>query len=171
MEKTLVLVKPDGVQRSLVGEIIKRFENTGLKIIGMKMIWANEEFARKHYREDLDIKYKDVLEKYGKDIRKELVKYLKEGPVIAFVLEGIEAIKIVRKIVGSTYPEESLPGTIRGDLAHISKNYANENNIMIRNLVHASGNKEDAQIEISVWFRPEELYSYETVHDIFVLKK
>ena len=171
MEKTLVLVKPDGVQRSLVGEIIKRFENTGLKITGMQMIWANEEFARKHYREDLDIKYKDVLEKYGKDIRKELVKYLKEGPVIAFVLEGIEAIKIVRKIVGSTYPEESLPGTIRGDLAHISKNYANENNIMIRNLVHASGNKEDAQIEISVWFRPEELYSYETVHDIFVLKK
>ena len=171
MERTLVLIKPDGVQRSLSGEIIKRFENAGLKIAGIKMVWADEDFAEKHYREDLEIKYKDVLEKYGKDVRRELITYLREGPVIAIVLDGIEAIKVVRKIVGSTYPEESPAGTIRGDFAHISKNYANENNIMIRNIVHASGNKEDAEIEISVWFRPEELHSYKNVHDMICLRK
>ena len=169
-ERTLALIKPDGVQRGLSGEIIKRFENAGLKIIGMKMFWADENFAKKHYREDLKIKYKDVLEKYGKDVRAELITYLREGPVIALCLEGVEAIKVVRKIVGSTYPEESLPGTIRGDFAHISKVYANSNNIMVRNLVHASENKEEAEIEISLWFKPEELHSYKTVHDLIALK-
>lgn len=171
MERTLVLIKPDGVQRSLSGEIIKRFENAGLKIVGMKMVWADEGFARRHYREDLEIRYRDVLEKYGKNVRAELITYLREGPVIAICLEGVEAIKVVRKLVGSTYPEESLPGTIRGDFAHISKVYANSNNIMVRNLVHASGNSEDAEIEIPVWFSPEELHSYNTVHDLFCLKK
>lgn len=171
MEKTLVLIKPDGVQRSLSGEIIKRFENAGLKIVGMKMVWANEDFAKRHYRENLEIRYKDVLEKYGKNVRKELITYLREGPVIAICLEGIGAIKVVRKMTGSTYPEESLPGTIRGDYAHVSKVYANSNNIMIRNLVHASENKEDAEIEILVWFNPEELHSYETVHDMVSLRK
>ncbi len=171
MEKTLVLIKPDGVQRGLVGEIIKRFENTGLKIIGMKMVWTDENFARKHYREDLDIRYKEVKEKYGRDVRKELVEYLKEGPVIAFVLEGIDAIKMVRKLVGVTYPSESVPGTIRGDFAHISKNYANEKEIMVRNLIHASGDEADAKIEVPLWFKPEELHSYKTFHDLIALKK
>jgi len=164
MERTLVLVKPDGVQRGLSGEIIRRFENAGLKIVGMKMFWANEEFAKKHYREDIE-------KRHGKRVRDELVKYLKEGPVIALVLEGIEAIKVVRKIVGSTYPSESASGTIRGDYAHISKDYANSNEIMVRNLVHASGDKEDAEIEIPLWFKPEEMHSYKTVHDFISLVK
>ncbi|MCR4327370.1 MAG: nucleoside-diphosphate kinase [Nanoarchaeota archaeon] len=171
MERTLILIKPDGVQRSLSGEIIKRFENVGLKIVGIKMVWADEIFARKHYREDLEIKYKDVLIKYGKNVREELVQYLKEGPVMAICLEGIGAIKIVRKIVGLTYPEESPAGTIRGDFAHISKEYANANEIMVRNLVHASGNEEDAKIEIPVWFKPEELHSYQNIHDLISLRK
>src|SRR3990167_7446151 len=94
-ERTLILFKPDAVQRGLIGEILSRFEKCGLKIIGMKMVWADEDFARKHYREDLDIRYKEVEIKYGRNVRTELVKYLKEGPVVAFVLEGIEDRKSV----------------------------------------------------------------------------
>src|SRR3989338_2391058 len=155
-EKTLVLIKPDGIIRNLIGKIIMRFEDAGLKIIGMKMIWIDEDFARKHYREDLDIRYKEVEKKYGRNVRTELVKYLKEGPVVAFVLEGIDAIKVTRKIVGSTYPNESAAGTIRGDFAHISKEYANTHNVMVRNLIHASGDVEDAAEEIPVWFSTKE---------------
>ncbi|MDP2628408.1 MAG: nucleoside-diphosphate kinase [Nanoarchaeota archaeon] len=165
-ERTLVLIKPDGVIRNLVGKIIMRFEDAGLKIIGMKMVWADEEFARKHYRDDLDEKYKDVEKKFGRNVRNELVKYLKEGPVIAIVFEGVDAINVARKITGSTYPNESLPGTIRGDFSHISKNFANENNLMVRNLIHASGNEEDAKIEIPLWFSEKEMHSYKTVYDM-----
>ncbi|MEA3329751.1 MAG: nucleoside-diphosphate kinase [Nanoarchaeota archaeon] len=171
MKRTLVLIKPDGVMKSLVGKILMRFEDAGLKIIGMKMVWANEEFARKHYRDDLDIRYKDVEEKYGRNVRNELVKYLKEGPVIAFVLEGVDAIKVTRKIVGSTYPNDSPAGTIRGDFSHISKDYANSNNVMVRNLIHASGNKEDAELEIPVWFTKKDLHSYQTINDLICLRK
>ena len=170
MERTLVLLKPDAVKRGLTGNIISRFENVGLKIIGMKMVWADEEFARKHYREELDERYKEVEKKFGRNVRNELVKYLKEGPIVAFVLEGIDAIKVTRKIVGSTYPNESAAGTIRGDFAHISKEYANTHNVMVRNLIHASGDVEDAAEEIPVWFSPKELHSYKTVHDIICLE-
>ena len=165
-ERTLVLIKPDGVVRNLVGKIIMRFEDSGLKIIGMKMLWAGEEFARKHYRDELDERYKEVEEKYGRNVRNELVKYLKEGPVVAFVLEGVDAIKVTRKIVGTTYPNEASVGTIRGDFAHISKDFANAQNVMVRNLIHASEDKESADIEIALWFTEEELHSYKTVHDI-----
>ena len=171
MERTLVLIKPDGVIRNLIGKILMRFEDAGLKIIGMKMVWVDEDFARKHYRDDLDERYKDVEEKYGRNVRNELVKYLKEGPVIAFVLEGIDAIKVTRKIVGSTYPNESAAGTIRGDFSHISKDFANKNNVMVRNLIHASGNKEDAEIEIPIWFTKKDLHTYKTVHDMVCLKE
>lgn len=170
-ERTLVLIKPDGVKRNLIGRILTRFEDAGLKIIGMKMVWADEEFARKHYREDLDVRYKEVEIKYGRNVRTELVKYLKEGPVVAFVLDGIDAIKVTRKIVGATYPNESAAGTIRGDFAHISKDYANTNNVMVRNLIHASGDEEDAKKEIPVWFSSKELHSYKTVHDIICLEE
>jgi nucleoside-diphosphate kinase len=171
MERTLVLIKPDGVKRNLIGKIIMRFEDAGLKIIGMKMIWADENFARQHYREELDERYKDVEKKYGRNVRNELVKYLKEGPVIAMVLEGVDAINVTRKITGTTYPNESLPGTIRGDFAHISKDFANSKNLMVRNLIHASSNKEDAQIEIPIWFNEKELHSYKTVHDLICLEE
>ena len=165
-ERTLVLIKPDGVVRNLMGRIITRFEDAGLKIIGMKMVWVDEKFAREHYRADLDIRYKEVEEKFGRNVRNELVKYLREGPVAAMVLEGVDAISVVRKIVGSTYPNESLPGTIRGDFAHISKNFANSNNLMVRNLIHASADDKDAEIEIPLWFTKKDLHSYKTVHDI-----
>lgn len=161
-ERTLVLIKPDGVVRQLVGKILQRFEDAGLKIIGMKMLWVNEEFAKKHYTEDIAIKH-------GERVRKTLINYLKEGPVIAFVLEGIEAIKVVRKIVGSTYPNDSLPGTIRGDFAHVSKVYANTNNVDVKNLIHASGDEADAKREILLWFTSKELHSYKTAHDILSL--
>jgi nucleoside-diphosphate kinase len=158
-ERTLILIKPDGIVRNIVGKIIMRFEDAGLKIIGMKMVWIDDDFAKKHYQEDIALKH-------GERVRNDLVKYIREGPVIAMVLEGVDGIKVTRKIVGSTYPNESLPGTIRGDFAHISKDYANEKEISVRNLIHASGNEDDAKIEIPLWFNNSELNSYKTVHDI-----
>ena len=170
-EQTLVIIKPDGLVRHFTGKILTRFEEAGLKIVGMKMVWADEKFARKHYRADLDVRYKEVEEKYGRNVRDELVKYLKEGPVVALVLEGVDAIKVARKITGSTYPNESAAGTIRGDFAHISKDFANEQNVMVRNLIHASEDEEGAGIEIPLWFDKKELHDYKTAHDILCLDK
>jgi len=158
-EKTLILIKPDGIVRNLIGKIISRFEDAGLKIVGMKMVWVDENFAKKHYREEM-------AQRHGERIRNEAIKYIKEGPVIAMVLEGVDAIKVARKIVGSTYPNEAVPGTIRGDFAHVSKDYANSRGMPVRNLIHASGNEEDAKIEIPLWFKKEEMHSYKTVHDM-----
>lgn len=157
-ERTLVLIKPDGIIRQLIGRILTRFEDAGLKIIGMKMLWIDEKHASEHYQ-------KDIAEKHGERVRNGLIKYIKEGPVIAFVLEGVDTIAVTRKIVGSTYPNESQPGTIRGDFAHISKEYANAKEVNVRNLIHASADKKDAKREISLWFNPKELHSYKTAHD------
>jgi len=157
-EKTLVLIKPDGVTRHLTGQILNRFENAGLKIVGMKMVWPTNELANKHYRQDIE-------EKYGKRVRDGLIKYIIEGPVIAFILEGVDAIAVTRKLVGATYPNESLPGTIRGDFAHVSKDYANHHEINVRNLIHASADSEDCKIEIPLWFSENELHDYKTAHD------
>jgi|SRR3989344_3958523 len=156
IEKTLVLIKPDGVERGLVGEITTRFEKAGFKIVGMKMFWTEDSFARKHYP-------KSIEEKYGKEIRDRIVNYLKEGPVVAMVLEGVNAIENIRKIVGDTYPNQAPPGTIRGDHAHISKEYANKNKKNVKNLIHASGNKKDAKAEIKLWFSDSELFEYSTL--------
>jgi len=164
MRRTLVLIKPDGVVRNLIGKLIARFEDSGLKIVGMKMVWIDEDFAKRHYRED-------IAQKYGDRVRDDLIKYIREGPVVALVLEGVDAIKVTRKIVGSTYPNEALPGTIRGDFAHISKDYANNNEISVRNLIHASGNDEDAAIEIPLWFSKNELHSYKGIQDFFMLNE
>ncbi len=163
-QRTLVLIKPDGIIRHFIGKIISRFEDAGLKIIGMKMLWISKEFAEKHYQ-------KDIEEKHGKRVRDGLIDYIKEGPIIAMVLEGVNSISVTRKIVGSTYPAESAPGTIRGDFAHISKEYANTNEINVRNLIHASSDEKDAQREVSLWFSREELHSYKTVHDIICLEE
>ena len=157
-EKTLVLIKPEGVTRSLAGKIISRFEDAGLKIVAIKMIWIDEATAKKHYRED-------IAQKHGENVRKILLKHITEGPVIAIILEGIDAIAVTRKIVGPTYPNEAPPGTIRGDFGHVSKLYANTKNIAVRNLIHASSNKEDAEIEIPVWFSKSEIQSYKILHD------
>jgi len=152
IEKTLVLIKPDGVQRALVGRIIQRFEDVGLKIVATKMVWVDKEFASKHYF--------DVGERHGERVLNSLTDYLTEGPVIAMVLQGVSSIALVRKLVGSTYPSEALPGTIRGDLSHISKDYANRNEKRVGNLIHASSSAKDAEYEISLWFGKDEIHEY-----------
>ncbi len=158
IERTLVLIKPDGVQRQLVGRIIQKFEDTGLKIVGIKFVLASKELALKHYDED-------VAKRRGEAIRQYNVNFITEGPVVAIVLEGVNAVEIVRKIVGPTEPKTAPPGTIRGDFAHVSYAYADSKKSVIRNLIHASGDLEFAKKEISLWFRPEELHSYKTVHE------
>jgi len=157
IERSLVIIKPDGVQRGLVGEIIKRFENTGLKIIGMKMVWADRKFAEEHYKAHK-----------AKPFFKDVVDFITEGPIVAFVLEGVHAVENVRKMVGSTSPNEAAPGTIRGDFAHISMKYASEKGSGGKNLIHASATKKEADDEIKLWFKKGELHSYKTVHEMHV---
>ena len=161
MEKTLVLIKPEGVQRHLVGKILTRFEDAGLKIVGMKQVWVDKEFAKKHYT-------KNITERRGEKVREMLLDYITEGPVVAIVLEGVNAIENVRKIIGGTEPKASPPGTIRGDFAHVSFAYADANNIPVKNLIHASGNEEDAKKEVPLWFTNKELHSYKTVQDFLM---
>lgn len=157
IERTLVLLKPDAVERQIVGRIIERLENAGLKIIGIKMKQVNEEFAKRHYTEEL-------AKRRGEQIRKINVDFLQEGPVVALALEGVEAIEIVRKMVGDTEPRAALPGTIRGDFCHVSYEHANNKKSVVRNVIHASANKEDAKHELNLWFKLEELHAFETVH-------
>jgi len=161
MQRTLVLVKPEGVKRLLVGKIIQRFEDAGLKIIGMKQVWADKEFAKKHYTED-------ISQRRGEKVREQLLDYIIEGPVIAMVLEGSSAVENVRKIVGGTEPKSAPPGTIRGDFAHISFALADSQEKPVKNLIHASGNKEEAKSEVELWFKPEELHSYQTLTDLLM---
>ena len=153
IERSLVLIKPDGVERGLVGEILSRFENAGLKIVGMKMVWISSKFAQEHYKTHS-----------SKPFFKELVSFIIEGPVVAFVLEGVHAVDNARRLVGSTSPHEAHPGTIRGDLAHISMAYASQKGIGGKNLIHASGTKKEADEEIKLWFRRNEMFNYSTVH-------
>lgn len=175
-ERTLVLIKPDGVKRGISGRIISRFEDTGLKIIAMKMKWADEEHAGKHYpldeewakkvfekaktsaeKEGRQMMLKNYLE-LGKDIRKKNIDFIKEGPVIAMVLEGPHAIEIVRKIIGHTEPKQAIPGTIRGDFISIeSYAVADAEGRVARNLVHASDSLENAKREIGLWFKKDEI--------------
>lgn len=183
IERTLVLVKPDGVKRGLSGEIISRFEKRGLKIVGMKMIWVDEGMVRKHYPTTRDEWVNGIGEKtlkayedYGTDpkehlgtmdpheigllVCKWLVDYLTSGPVVAMILEGPHAITAVRKIAGYTYPDTAVPGTIRGDYSIDSPDLANMTKRSGMNLVHASGNKEEADFEIALWFKKEEIHKY-----------
>lgn len=157
IERTLVLLKPDAVQRSLVGNILTRFENSGLKFVGMKMVWVDTDFSKKHYSDHIE-----------KPFYKPLEAFITEGPVIAMVLEGINSVEIVRKMVGSTEPRKALPGTIRGDLAHHSYEYADKKGIAIKNLIHASDTSENAKKEVALWFSPKELHTYKTVHETHV---
>ena len=150
MERSLVLFKPDTVDRGLVGELIQRFEKVGLKIAGLKMLKAQKNHAEKHYTEDLAIRR-------GEHVRKMMIEMLTSGTIVALCLEGVEAVDLVRKMVGTTEPKSAAPGTIRGDYSHVSFKHADAKNIGIYNLVHASGSAEEAVQEIAVWFTPEEL--------------
>lgn len=158
IQRTLVLVKPDGVERGLTGEIIHRFERKGLKIVAMKMVWIDKELALKHYDED-------IAKRRGEHIRRYLVDYVTSGPVVAMVLEGVEAIENIRNLTGDTEPKKALPGTIRGDFSPVSYKSSDEKKIAIRNTVHSSANETDAEREIKLWFTEEEIHSYETVHE------
>jgi nucleoside-diphosphate kinase len=162
MEKTLIILKPDAVQRQIAGEIITRFEKAGLKIIGIKMVQPNREHLHHHY-EDIS----KMISRRGEAAFEVTLKAMQEGPVIAIVLEGIEAVGIVRKIVGTTEPKAAAPGTIRGDYSHISFDYAEKASSAIPNLVHASGDPSEADQEIAHWFSKDELFEYSTVHDYF----
>jgi len=153
IQRSLVLLKPDALERGLIGEIIQRFERVGLKIVGMKMVWPNEETAKKHYTEDLAIRR-------GEQVRQLMVEMLLSGPVVAVALEGVEAVEQVRKMVGGTEPKTAAPGTIRGDYAHVSFKHADAKGAGIFNLIHASGNVAEAEQEIQVWFDPEELHDF-----------
>ncbi len=153
MERTLILLKPDAVDRGLVGEIITRFERTGLKIAGLKMLWPQKEHASKHYTEDL-------AQRRGQHVRDLMIATLTSGPIVALALEGVEAVELVRKMVGATEPKSAAPGTIRGDYAHVSFKHADEKKIGVMNLIHASSSVEEAKQEIAVWFKEEELHSH-----------
>lgn len=144
MERTLVIIKPDGVQRGLVGEIIRRLERRGLRIAGMKLMQVSEELARKHYA---------VHE--GKPFFEGLIRYITSGPVVVMALEGTNAIEITRATMGATDPGKATPGTIRADLAME----------IGRNLVHGSDGPETAAQELALWFSEEELVSYQRTLD------
>lgn len=184
MERTLVLLKPDAVQRAIAGRIIQRFEDAGLKIVGIKMVQASSELSHQHYtdalipivgnktKKDWDaagMKYTESAEEIGKMIVEGTRKFLQSNPVIALVLEGVQAVEVVRKLVGSTGPKDSAPGTIRGDFAHASLGYASIKKKGAANLIHASGTVEEARKEIELWFKSNELFSYKTVHDVHVI--
>ncbi len=158
IERTLVLIKPDGVGRGLIGECIMRFERAGFKIVGIRMVWTGKEHAMKHYTED-------IAKRRGEKVREHLLELITSGPVVAMVIEGVDAIDNIRKIVGPTEPKSAPPGTIRGDYAHVSYAYADKKSIAIKNIIHASSDKKDAEYEIPLWFSDDELHSYSSVHD------
>ena len=180
-ERTLVILKPDTVQRALIGEIVSRFEKKGLKIIAMKMVVPSNELAKKHYDQPesdmillgnrtLDA-YKERGEKHplgdptpievARDVQKKLIGYITTGPVVAMVIEGAHAIAHVRKVRGHTNPLSADVGTITADLSIDSYFISDESDRAVRNLVHASGSAEEAKREIALWFNEDEIYDYD----------
>lgn len=188
-EQTLVLLKPDAVQRGLIGSIIRRFEQRGLKIVGMKMVKPSKELCEKHYPDsdqqlsgmgnktlqaaketgrEADVKriFKtEDAKEIGRKLRAWLVDFLTSGPVVALVIAGHNVVPIVRKICGFTDPAKADVGTIRGDFGHTGIEVWNVKGSAVKNLVHASGNNEEAKFEISLWFKPGELIEYKNVHE------
>jgi nucleoside-diphosphate kinase len=182
-ERTLVLIKPDGVQRGLIGEILRRYERSGLKLIGLKMVVPTKEFVEKHYLVNPEwrmITGMKTIESYKKKGKKpphedplkvtevvlnNLKRYMSSGPVIAMVWQGMHAVGIVRKITGSTEPLTSDVGTIRGDFTIDSYEVSDLDGRAVRNLIHASGNPEEAEKEIALWFKPEELHRYRLINE------
>lgn len=166
MERTLIIFKPDAVQRGIIGEIITRFERVGLKIVATKMLQPDYEHYFEHYEGIGSLKTRK-----GQDIFESQLKTMLEGPVIAVVLEGINAAEQVRKMVGDTQPKSALPGTIRGDYAHSTYDAAAVHGMGVSNVIHASADAEEAQKEINHWFSDSEIYDYETVHEKFTQSK
>jgi nucleoside-diphosphate kinase len=182
-ERTLVIVKPDGIQRALIGEIMKRYERTGLKLVALKMLVPTESMIEEHYLLDPNWK-KNVGEKaiasYVKKgetppssdpievanlVVTRLKKYMTSGPVIAMIWEGAHSVELVRKITGGTEPRSAGVGTIRGDFVLDSYQMADSDDRAIRNLIHASGTVPEAEMEIPHWFKPEEIVKYRVPHE------
>lgn len=186
-EKTVVLIKPDGVKRGLIGEIITRIEKRGLKIIALNMIWATKAQIDDHYPKDekwitrLGEKTKATFEKYGVDIKKEigtedtkkigemvrswLVDFMTSGPLVKMVVKGVHAIDMMRKLCGNTIPALAEMGTIRGDFSVDSPAIANRAKRAVHNIVHASETAEEAKHELAFWFSPEEIHDYKRAED------
>lgn len=160
IERSLVICKPDAVQRGIVGEILQRFERVGLKIVGMKMVMPSEDIYRAHY-EDIG----KMITRRGESAYRYNVTYMMSGPVIAIVFEGVEAVPLIRKIVGPTEPKSAEMGTIRGDFSHMSFGYSDAKGIGVPNLVHASGSVDEAKKEIALWFNEDELYDYSDLNE------
>lgn len=146
-QRTLVLVKPDGVQRGLIGEIIKRIEARGLKLIALKLIQVSPDLATRHYAEHT-----------GKPFFDSLVSFITSSPVVAMIWEGREAVAVVRTLMGSTDPLQAGPGTIRGDLALD----------LGMNLIHGSDSPARAEVEVDLFFRPDEIHGYERTNDRWI---
>jgi len=181
-ERSLVLLKPDAVQRSLVGEIIKRFERVGLKISALKMVVATEQQCLDHYNKD-DAWYlrkgENIVEnlksngipvekepiEYGKDIIRNMVTYMTAAPLVAMVVEGNQAVAVVTKLVGSTEPATSDVGTIRGDYTLDSYEHSTIEDRGVRNLVHQSESPEEAEREIAIWLTEDEIMNYVTAQE------
>jgi len=182
-ERTLVVVKPDGIQRALFGEIMRRYERIGLKLVALKMFVPSESMIEKHYLLDSNWK-KNVGEKSIESYKKKgeappsndpievanlvierLKEYMSSGPVIAMVWEGAHAVELVRKITGGTEPRSASVGTIRGDFVLDSYQMADTDGRAIRNLIHASGSVGEAQKEIPLWFKPKEIVNYSVPHE------
>jgi len=162
MEKTLILLKPDTLQRGIAGEILTRFERVGLKIVASKMLAPDYDHYFRHYET-----IGKMISRRGQTAFDVTLDMMQTGPVLAIVLEGVEAVSQVRKMAGTTEPKSALPGTIRGDYAHVSFAHADIHEQGIANLLHASGDPEEAEQEISHWFKPDEIYSYELAHEKF----
>jgi len=162
IQKSLVVFKPDAVQRGIVGEILARFERVGLKIIGTKMLCPDKDHYHHHYES-----IGKMITRRGEEAFLENLQYMAEGPVIAIVFEGIEAVELIRKIVGPTESKNADMGTIRGDYSHMSFGYSNSKKIGFPNLIHASGSVEEAEQEINHWFSQNELHTYEILADKF----
>lgn len=164
IQRSLVLLKPDALDRGIVGEIISRFERVGAAIVGLKMLVSEKDTAMQHYTDDL-------AKRRGEKVRELMVSMLTSGPIVALVLEGVEIVEVVRKMVGATEPKSAAPGTIRGDYAHVSFKYADEKGIGVFNLIHASGSPEEGETEVAVWFKPEELVSFNPQYTHYTIKK
>lgn len=182
-EKTFVIIKPDGVQRSLIGEVIGRFERIGLKLVAMKMIVPNEEMVKKHYTLDPEWMRKTGEKSIASYIKKglkpptedpvesgnivlgNLIKYMSSGPVLAMVWQGAHAVGVTRKLVGGTEPLTSDVGTIRGDFVLDSYQMSDTDNRSVRNLIHASGTVDEAKNEINLWFKEDEIINYRLVQE------
>lgn len=182
IERTLAIIKPDGIQRGLIGEIVGRFEKAGLKIVGMKLVWPDKKLVGEHYTDDeayltgvgekalvgareQGVEMKETALEIGQRVRESNMRYISTGPVLAFVLEGNTAVQSVRNMVGGTNPLTADIGTIRGDLTIDDFTQSDSEKRSVRNLMHASGDVAEAEREIKLWFDKSELYEYQTVMD------